>query len=156
MERLGDGVKQELARFGAVEGMAELVECWPRAVGAEIARNAWPARLARDGTLHVSTASAAWAFELAHLEGRLLAKLTEELGRLAPKRLRFAVGRLPEPARETEEETRPPSVQPAPRDVELARALASEIDNPELREQVARAAAASLARGAADRPVWYT
>jgi predicted nucleic acid-binding Zn ribbon protein len=154
MERLGEGVKRELARFGAVEGMVELVECWPRAAGAEIARSAWPARLARDGTLHVSTASAAWAFELAHLEGRLLARLTEELVGPAPKRLRFAVGRLPEPARDPAMELQRPSPRPAPGDVERARSLTSGIENSELRERIARAAAASLARGATDRSVW--
>ena len=31
---------------------------------AAIAANAWPARIARDGTLHVATSSSAWAFEL--------------------------------------------------------------------------------------------
>jgi predicted nucleic acid-binding Zn ribbon protein len=154
MERLGDGVKRELARFGAVEGMVELVECWPRAAGAEIARNAWPARLARDGTLHISTASAAWAFELAHLEGRLLTRLTEELAGPAPKRLRFAVGRLPEPAHDPAKESRRPSLRPAPGDVERARSLTSGIESSELRERIARAAAASLARGTNDRSVW--
>ena len=29
-----------------------------------IARNAWPLRIGRDGTLHVAAASATWAFEL--------------------------------------------------------------------------------------------
>ena len=44
--------------------MAELVERWPDAVGEAIARNAWPARIARDGTVHVNTADSVWAFEL--------------------------------------------------------------------------------------------
>ena len=35
--------------------MADLVARWPEAVGRGIARNAWPARIARDGTLHVNT-----------------------------------------------------------------------------------------------------
>lgn len=154
MERLGDGVKRELARFGPAEGMVEVVASWPGIAGAEIARNAWPARLARDGTLHVATSSAAWAFELAHLEGRLLARLSEELRELAPKRLRFAVGRLPEPSGEPVEQSARRPVRPAPGDVERARSLASAIDDPDLRERVARAAAASLARGAGDRSVW--
>jgi Dna[CI] antecedent, DciA len=154
MERLGEGVRRELSRFGAVEGMAELVECWPRAVGGEIARNAWPARLARDGTLHVSTASAAWAFELAHLEGRLLARLTEEVSELAPKRLRFAVGMLPEPARESARGKPREAVRPTAEEVERGRTLAAEIENPELRDRVAQAAAASLSRDPTDRSVW--
>ena len=53
-----------LARFGPQAGMAELVERWPEAVGPAIARNAWPARIATDGTVHVNTADSVWAFEL--------------------------------------------------------------------------------------------
>ena len=71
---------RELARFGPAEGMTEIVRAWPGAVGDQIARNAWPARLARDGTLHVATSSSAWAFELAQLEPKLLERLREALG----------------------------------------------------------------------------
>ena len=35
--------------------MPELLERWPAAVGPAIARNAWPARIAKDGTVHVNT-----------------------------------------------------------------------------------------------------
>ena len=41
--------------------MAELVEAWPAAVGEAIARNAWPARIAKDGTVHVNTAESFFA-----------------------------------------------------------------------------------------------
>ena len=44
--------------------MAELLERWPGAVGPQIARFAWPARIARDGTVHVATSDSVWAFEL--------------------------------------------------------------------------------------------
>ena len=71
IKRIGADVKRELGRFGAAGGMADLVTAWPAAVGEQIARNAWPARIARDGTLHVATSSSAWAFELAHLESAL-------------------------------------------------------------------------------------
>src|SRR5262249_8620143 len=56
MDRLGPEIDSELARFGPQAGMAELVERWPAVVGPAIARNAWPARIARDGTVHVNTA----------------------------------------------------------------------------------------------------
>ena len=46
-------VRSELSRFGPQAGMAELVERWTGVVGESIARNAWPARIARDGTVHV-------------------------------------------------------------------------------------------------------
>ena len=70
--------------------MADLVERWPQAVGEAIARNAWPARIARDGTVHVNTADSVWAFELGHRA----AEIAEKLG--VPK-VRFAPGPLPEP-----------------------------------------------------------
>ena len=74
--RVGDSVARELSRFGAAgQGMSPVVDAWPAAVGEEIARNAWPARLARDGTLHVHTKDSIWAFELANrveeIRGRL-------------------------------------------------------------------------------------
>ena len=47
IERIGENVKRELGRFGPAAGMADLVTAWPAAVGEQIARNAWPARIAR-------------------------------------------------------------------------------------------------------------
>ena len=150
MEPLGPDVRRELSRFGPVAGMSELVEAWPAAVGDSIARNAWPARLGRDGTLHVATGSAVWAFELAQLEAQLLDRLREEVGDLAPARLRFAVGRLPEPAA-TPEAPSERAISPSESDHETARRLAAEIADDELREAVARAVAHGLARGGSGR-----
>ena len=59
IDRIGNAIERELSRFGPATGMAPLVEAWARAVGPEIARNAWPARIARNGTLHVHTSSSA-------------------------------------------------------------------------------------------------
>ena len=70
MDRLGDEVRQELGRFGPQGDIGRVVEAWPAAVGATIARNAWPARIARDGTLHVATRDSVWAFELGQQAGR--------------------------------------------------------------------------------------
>ena len=95
-ERIGGEVQRELSRFGPAEGMTEIVRAWPAVMGEQIARNAWPARLSRDGKLHVATASSAWAFELAQLEPKLLERLGEVLGDAAPAGLRFAPGKLPE------------------------------------------------------------
>src|SRR5205814_4034444 len=66
MERIRSVVESELGRFGPVAGMADVVTGWPDGVGEAIARNAWPARIGRDGTLFVHTADAVWAFELQH------------------------------------------------------------------------------------------
>jgi hypothetical protein len=133
--------------------MAEVVAAWPAAVGEAIARNAWPARAGRDGTLHVHTSSSAWAFELAQLESTLLERLRAAVGELAPPRLRFAVGNLPAAAPAPEEETRPVPPEPSAEEVAEAAALVGGIADQELRNLVQRAAAASLARARSDRSV---
>ena len=76
--------------------MTELVAAWPDAVGETVAANAWPARLARDGTLHVHAASSTWAFELQQLETEIAGRLREAVPEATPARLRFAAGPLPE------------------------------------------------------------
>ena len=147
MKRVGDDVARELGRFGPAGGMAPLVESWPEAVGPEIARNAWPARLARDGTLHVHTKDSIWAFELTSRAGEIAERLGVE-------RVRFAPGRLPEAEDPSLEE--PESKPPEPSETlrrEGAR-LAAEIEDENLRKIVARAAAASLAKGISDRSFW--
>src|SRR3954465_15658289 len=98
MERLTRPGNQELSRFGAQGAMPEVVEAWPDAVGPMVAANAWPARIARDGTLHVNTSSSSWACELGQLGPEIESRLAEKLGEKAPKAVRFAVGHLPEPA----------------------------------------------------------
>jgi hypothetical protein len=122
--------------------MAELVERWPAAVGDAIARNAWPARIAKDGTVHVNTADSVWAFEL----GQRAAEMAERVG--VPK-LRFAPGPLPEPPG-TVVESR---LEVSPEDEERARAIASSIGDEKLRERVQKAVTLSLARGRSDRPI---
>jgi hypothetical protein len=151
MERIGDAVRHELGRFGSAGAMADLVAAWPAAVGETVAANAWPARLARDGTLHVATSSSAWAFELAHLEGEISERLREVAGETAPVRLRFAPGRLPEPAVPSPEARRKPPLDPTLEQAREAHAWAAGIGSEELRKTVEKAARASLARAAADR-----
>jgi hypothetical protein len=140
MERLGDDLRAELARFGPQAGMAELVDRWPKAVGPAIARNAWPARIARDGTVHVNTADSVWAFELGH-------RAAEIAGRLGVDRLRFTPGPLPEPAEEPSETL----VLPTPEEEAEGRRLAAGIADESLRESVQKAVSFSLARERLDR-----
>jgi hypothetical protein len=135
-------VRNELARFGPQAGMPELVERWPSVVGPAIARNAWPARIARDGTVHVNTADSVWAFELGH-------RAPELAERLGVQRVRFAPGPLPEP----EQEASAPPVAATPEEQELARALASSIEEKTLRETVQKAISLSLARARSTRPI---
>jgi len=108
-ERIGDEVDAALSAHGPVVETARMIAAWQEAVGDGIARNAWPARVSRDGTLHVHTADSVWAFEL---------------GQRAPE----IAARVGVPAE-----------------------IAAGIEDEELRALVARAAAASLARAAADR-----
>jgi hypothetical protein len=151
-ERIGDDVQRELKRFGPVGAMAEIVKAWPAAVGDSIARNAWPARVNRDGTLHVATSSSAWAFELGLLEADIRERLGAALGPDVPPRLRFAPGRLPEPPREAAGERRIEPPEPTPAQEREAARLAAPIEDENLRKVVAKAAAASLAKAAVRPP----
>jgi hypothetical protein len=146
VKQLGDEVKRELGRFGAAAGMPELVEAWPAAVGETIAKNAWPARIARDGTLHVNTVDSVWAFELT-------SRAAEIAGRIGIERVRFAAGPLPEPAVGAPERHRERPPEPSPAIRAEGERLAAEIEDENLRKIVARAAAASLASRLSDRSV---
>jgi hypothetical protein len=154
MERIGEGVRRELGRFGSAGVMADVVAAWPAAVGETVAANAWPARLGRDGTLHVATSSSAWAFELTQLAGEVATRLGEELGERAPAGLRFAPGPLPEPSSPPPDERTAPLPEPTLDDAREARSWAAGIESEELRKTVEKAARASLARASADRRVW--
>lgn len=145
-QQIAGQVRRELARFGAADGMADIVGAWPELVGEEVARNAWPARIARDGTLHVHTSSSAWAFELGQLGPTILERLRETLPKTAPPALRFAVGNLPEPELTTAERAGPEAPRPGPKERAAAAELTASLTDPELRDLVARAAAASLAK----------
>jgi len=122
--------------------MPELLERWPAAVGPGIARFAWPARIARDGTVHVSTADSVWAFEL----GQRSAEIAERLG---VSKLRFAPGPLPEAS----EERSVPVLEPTAEEDAQARELAAGIGDESLRESVQKAIRFSLARERLDRPI---
>ena len=143
MDRLSDHVRRELSKFGPQSGLGELVALWPEAVGEAIARNAWPSRIARDGTVHVSTADSVWAFELGH-------QATEIAARLGVETLRFAPGPLPEHV--VEAPARAP-LRPTPEQEAQAAAIAAPIDDENVRKSVQKAVLFSLARGPVDRPV---
>jgi hypothetical protein len=143
VDPLGNEIRAELSRHGPQAGMAELVARWPAAVGESIARNAWPARIARDGTVHAATTDSVWAFEL----GQRAAEIAARLG--VPK-VRFAPGPLPEPAAEPRLAT---PLEVTPEEAELARAIASSIEDEKLRESVQKAVSFSLARGRSDTQI---
>jgi len=155
MERLGREVERELARGGSRDAipLAAVTAAWPEAVGDAVSRKAWPLRLGRDGTLHVAAASATWANELSLLQDEILAALCARLDVETPSAIRFAVGPIPEPERPLElpDDTAPGTLDVPPEVEREAAAAAAEIDDPELRELVARAARASLLKGRSGR-----
>jgi hypothetical protein len=147
IDRVGSAVARELARFGPASGMAPLVEAWPSAVGPEIARNAWPARLGRDGSLRVHTKDSVWAFELAVRADEIQARL----GELAPARLVFVAGPVPEPPLEPTEEPSRKGVEPTREHHARAASLVRGIRDEDLRKIVAKAVAMSLAAADSSR-----
>jgi hypothetical protein len=148
--RIGDAVTRELARFGAAPGLAPIVEIWTDAVGPEIARNAWPARIGRDGALRVHTQDSVWAFEL----GARAEEIRGRLGDVAPARLVFAPGPLPEATLEPPEEGSRETAEPSQAHHAEAASLVRGIRDENLRKIVAKTIALSLAAAGSGRSVW--
>ena len=145
MEPVGEQIRAELSRVGADSGAAgDAVTAWPAAVGDEIARNAWPSRTQPDGTLVVHVRDAVWGFELTQRAAEIAARLPGH------PRLKFIPGPLPDTTPEP-----PPAlpVEASPEQEREAAELAAGIVDPDLRESVAKAIKAALARTADDRPV---
>ena len=155
MERIGREVERELARGGSRDAipLTALTTAWPTVVGDAVARHAWPLRIAKDGTLHVATASATWAQELGFLSDEIIERLREHLGSAAPTKVRCAVGPIPEAGRREEGPPEPPpTLDEVPLEVRSAAAsAAAAISDPDLREMVARAARASLLKARSGR-----
>jgi len=145
MEPLGDEVKRELGRFGPQGGIGDAVAAWPGAVGPEIARNASPARFQRDGTLVIHARDAVWAFELTQRAGEISSRMPS-----SPP-LKFVPGPVPEPAAAPSEDPSPEPPHATAEQAAQADRWAAAIRDEELRELVAGAARASLARAANDR-----
>jgi hypothetical protein len=145
MEPVGDQIRAELSRVGADSGAAgDAVTAWPAAVGAEIARNAWPARTQPDGTLVVHVRDAIWGFVLTQRAAEIAARLPGH------PRLKFTPGPLPDA---TPEPPARPAVEASPEQAREAAELTAGIVDPNLRESVAKAIKAALARAPGDRPV---
>ena len=152
MKRLDDTIRGVLLGAGVPDAtaLADVTRAWPAAVGDAIARAAWPQRIARDGTLHVTTVSSAWAFELGLLADDVLKKLAAALGGATPAAVRFAPGPVPAPPTPVVEHVPSPACADEPTR-RLAEKLTAAMSDDELRETIARAAAASLARAASNR-----
>jgi Dna[CI] antecedent, DciA len=148
-ERIGGSVRRQLSRFGAPTRIGGILDAWSAAVGDLVARNAWPARVQRDGTLVVNTKDAVWAFELGQRSTEILGRLGQDL-----RAIRFVPGPIPEATLSAPEGDAPSPVRATTAQLEEGAALAAGIADEELRERVGKAAAASLARAADGRSVW--
>ena len=121
--------------------MPELVAAWPEAVGPMVAANAWPARIARDGTLHVNTSSSAWAFELGQLAPEILdAALGAARREMRRKRCDSPSATCPSRRRRAPEDARTEVPEPTAEALQRAAELAAGIEDEELRKRVERAA----------------
>ena len=145
MDPLGDELARELARFGPQGRIGEIVAAWAAAVGPEIARNAWPARFMRDGTLVVHARDSIWAFELTQ-------RAEEIAKRLSVEGARFVPGPVPEGVEEATPATATAVASPTEEQRRKAEEWARRIEGENLRKVVRKAAELSLARAASDRP----
>ncbi len=153
MERIGGEVSRQLDRFDGGGAMPRVVAAWVACVGDEVAANAWPARLARDGTLLVHARSSVWAFELQHLAPMIMAKLEERLGGRSPAALRFVQGHVPEPAAVEASGHNHATLRATAESRAEAARLTADLADPELRERVARAVSLGLAKSRSGRSV---
>ena len=144
MHRRGDVLRAAKPLLGGDSGAGDAGSAWLAAVGDEIARNAWPARTQADGTLVVHVRDAIWGFELTQRAPEISSRLP---GR---PRLRFVPGELPEPAPGP---LPSPVAEATPEQAREAAALASAIEDPNLRESVAKVIKAALVRASDDRSV---
>lgn len=145
MEPLGDQIRAELQRVGGESGPeADVAAAWPAAVGEEISRNAWPMRTQADGTVVVHVRDSVWGFELTQRAAEIASRLP------GSPQLKFVPGELPDMA------PAPPPVarmEATPDQARAAADLAAGIDDPNLRESVAKAIKAALVRSSHDRSV---
>lgn len=144
MEPIGDEIRAQARRVGCDSGAGDLGDAWIEAVGAEIARHAWPARVQADGTLVVHVRDAVWGFELTQRATEISARLP---GR---PRLRFVPGPL---LAETAGVPVRPSPAPTPEQAREAAEVTAGIVDPVLRESVAKVIKVALARPPDDRPI---
>ena len=161
MERLDGEIRRELSRVdpaerltgksGVGDSMAAIVRAWPSVVGAENAKRSWPARLGRDGVLVVHASDSVWAFQLGMLSSSIHERLAAALGETAPAGLRFVPGPIPGRTIEASHDRTPEPPSVGAEDAAQGAEIAAAIEDEELREVVARAAAASLARSRSDR-----
>lgn len=140
-EPLSDVLSRAAPDRGARAAAPLPEHAWQRAVGDRIARRTRPLRI-EQRVLLVLAATGVWAQELSFLAPTIVERLVAQGFDI--ERLRFRVGPIDPPLREARPVARRsiPATQPLPPTV--SREIAK-IDDPPLRQAIARAAAASLA-----------
>lgn len=121
-------------------------DLWQQVVGPRIADRSEPLRLERDRTLVVRVASSSWAQELSLLSATILERLGAH--NIPLRQLRFLVSSVEPVRRQSERFVRCSVPHPAALPSELCVALQS-VEDPALRELIARAASSSLGEQAA-------
>jgi hypothetical protein len=93
--RLSSLMERTLARLGLDRRLDDyrVWQAWDEVVGRTISRNAQPVRLDGD-RLVVTVRSSTWLQELTLLQGELLNRLNESMGREVVTELYFVVGRV--------------------------------------------------------------
>tara|TARA_B100000686_G_scaffold287648_1_gene313239 strand:+ start:824 stop:1294 length:471 start_codon:yes stop_codon:yes gene_type:complete len=147
-ESLSGSLESELIRLGAKDNVLAVTHSWPEAVGPEIARNAWPARIRRDGTLVINTRTSVWAFELNQMAEEIRVRLKPE-----PSQIKFVVGVVPEPVGKKEDLEKKPLKSPTPESAKSAKSLASEVTSDSVRKALEKAASLSLSNPHDDRTI---
>jgi len=145
-EPVGSLVERVHAKVGGTDtAYLRVFTAWEKVVSDRVYDNARPARL-QQGKLVVHTATSAWASALQLDTENILEGLRARVPRVPVTSLVFRVGALP-PAPPRAPKRRPPPVLRPVTDLpeDVARALAR-IGNDDLRDAVARAAAAGLAK----------
>lgn len=113
--RLSALLEKTLARFGLDRRLDDyrIWQAWDEVVGRTISRNAQPVRLDGD-RLVVTVRSSTWLQELTLLQGELLSRLNEWMGREVVTELYFVVGRVEHHVPEAVAKTMRPSTAPPP------------------------------------------
>lgn len=140
VERL---TRPALGRRGFAE--AGVIAEWPNIVGPVLAVHTCPLRIAfargerGDGVLHLRVANGALATELQHLEPQLLERVNGHFGYRAVARLAISQGPLPRRPK-----PKPPA--PPPADPAVVERAVAGVDDPEMKEALARLGAFVLRR----------
>lgn len=129
--------KPVFGRHGFASGA--LVVDWPAIVGSAVAAHTLPLRIRfspkdrSDGTLEIKVASSAFSTEIQHLEPLILERINGYFGWNAVARLRLKHGPLP-----VKRAIRPPPPEPAPEVSARLEQVLEQVEDPTLREALAR------------------